>query len=488
MDQTEKMVLYFYEHEDVLSKISLEEVRDVLNLVTIVLADQTEIYDSIKGRAFEVVCKMALSPRFSVTERWSLYWLLTRDIFLRPEYDRCEIYLEKIYASIYFEIEKLMPDYVLKEEEAEKSDGPIVIVTSQFLSEYAAPARRAMEYAYTIKTELGIDVKLINDAGMNVYSFPYIVCRHKFNYIENYSKLNKWKYRDISFDFYQYDSKMPDLQGIADMVYNIKKLKPRLVLNVGGSCLTSDLCRHFTKTATIPCNTSIPRGMSEYLVLCRDIREDDDARIRRIHPWQSVVDSRFNYVMPDDTALKKYTREMLGIPENTWLITTAGNRLSDEMDMDFLIMVDNVIDELPSAHFLIIGGCEDSSKFMAGLKNKDKFHFAGILQDGSQAVRLADLYIQPTRKGGGRAAFEALYYGIPVITTKYGDTWNVCGKPFEVESYAEMAERILIYYNDRAIYQDARNCSKNRADELEDMKGTFIQLFDNLDISYNGNL
>ena len=485
MDQTEKLVLYFYEHENALLQISVEEIRDVVNLATVVLAEETGIYDDLKEKAFELLCKIAILPKLSVIERWSLYWLLTRDIFVSTKFDRCEMYLEKIYAGVYLDIEKLLPDYILKEEEQEEKNGPVIIVTSQFLSVRHAPTRRVMDYAYTIKTKLGVDVKIINDAGMNLYYFPYMVNRIVYPVREELSKYDKLDYKDTTFSFYQYDSRMPDLQGIANMVYNIKKLKPRLVLNVGGSCLTSDLCRHFTKTATIPCNTSIPRGMSEYLVLCRDIREDDNARISRIHPWQSVVESVFNYIMPDDNTLEKYTREMFGIPENAWLITSAGNRMSEELSMDFLIMVDNIMDELPNTHFLVIGDVEDGNKIIENLKNKDKFHLAGKLECGSQAIRLADLYIQPTRKGGGRAAFEALYYGIPVITTKYGDTWDVCGRPFEVESYEEMAEKIRIYYNDSAIYQDARNCSKNRANELEDMKGMFLQLFNDLNVPYN---
>ena len=483
MDQTSKLLLYFYEHENALLQISVEEIRDVVNLATVVLAEKTGIYNNLKEQAFELLCKIALLPKLSVIERWSLYWTLTRDIFVSPNFDRYEIYLEKIYAGIYLEVEKLLPDYILKEEQEEK-DGPVVIVTSQFLSVGHAPTRRVLDYAYTIKTKLGVDVKIINDAGMNLYYFPYMVNQLLFNYIEDYSKLNKWDYKDTSFDFYQYDSKMPDLQGIANMICNIKKLKPRLVLNVGASCLTSDLCRHFAKTATIPCSTSVPRGMSDYLVLCRNIREDDSARIDRIYPWQSVVESVFNYIMPNDLTLQ-YTRGMFEIPENAWLLTSAGNRMSEELTMDFLTMVDRIIDELPETHFLIIGNVENSEVFLTGLKNKEHFHFAGPLQEGSQAIRLADLYIQPTRKGGGRAAFEALYHGIPVITTKYGDTWDVCGKPFEAESYEEMAEKIRTYYNDRALYQDARNSSKNRADKLEDMKGMFRRLFQDLNVDYD---
>ncbi|GFI29903.1 hypothetical protein IMSAGC013_01290 [Lachnospiraceae bacterium] len=89
-----------------------------------------------------------------------------------------------------------------------------------------------------------------------------------------------------------------------------------------------------------------------------------------------MVESVFNYIMPDEKALRFCTRKEFEVVENKWLIVSAENRMQEEIDV----------------------------------------------------------YIQPNRKGSGRAAFEAMYHGIPVITTRYRDAWDVCGKEFEVGS------------------------------------------------------
>ena len=484
MEQTERILNFFYANRGVFLQVSEEEVHDIVNIVTIVL-DEEEYSEELKKKSFELLCDIASVEKLSLEERWVIYWNLVSKIFVNTKYDAYSNNLREVYASIYKDIEKLMPQELLGKSVDRNADGPVVIVTSQFLSEGHAPTRRVLDYAYTIQTKLGVNVKIINDSGMNFRGVSYIKNGTGFNYISEYEKKNKYFYKGITFDFFQNPNKMPDLQGIANLIYNIKQLNPRLVLNVGANCLTSDLCRQFAKTATIPCSTNIPTSMAENLILCREIREEDKQQLEKLYPWQNVVESVFNYILQRDKEMCFYSREMFAIPEDAWLLASAGNRMQAEMDADFLHMIDELLGELEECHFLIIGQIENKEKILSGLKNIKKIHFAGQVKDGSQAIRLADVYIQPTRKGGGRAAFEALYHGVPVITTKYGDTWDVCGSEFEVDSYEKMKEQIKKYYSQKEIYEMAVKNSTKRATILEDMQGMFEKLFADLQVENN---
>lgn len=485
MEQTERIISFFEMNTNALSQISVDELHDIARLTSVVIAGD-EYSRELKKKSYDILCNVIMNDHLSLEERWSIFWTLSFQIFVMTEYDECRETLENAYASIYFDVEKQMPKDLLEGDSTSNSNGPIIIVTSQFLSEDHAPTRRVLDYAYTLKKNLGIPVKIINDSGLHLYHLPYIENNTIFSYREKYTRQNKIPYKDITFDFFQVKSPMPNLQEMENVIYSIKSLRPRMVLNVGGSCLTSDLCRKFTKTVTINCSTSMPCSMGDCLVLCRKLRNTDNGRIKRLYPWQYVVESVFNYIMPDDNSLQKYTREMFGIPEDAWLIVSAGNRMRLELDRNFMKMIDDVIDSLPNCHFLIIGGMKENDKqhVTDGLSHTDKIHFAGSIRNGSQAIRLGNIYIQPTRKGGGRAAFEALYYEIPVITTKYGDTWDVCGPQFEVNSYEEMAVRIKELWADKTIYELYQRKSKEHANILEDMTGMFTKLLQKLNLTY----
>lgn len=479
MKQTEKILEYFYAHADLLNKMTIDEIRDIVSLATCVIIEE-EYATTLKRKAYEILCHTAMGEILTVEERWTLYWRLQYTIFVTPKFDDYERHLRKIYETIYYAVESQMPDKLLQTDENEAKDGPVIIVTSQFLSEAHAPTRRVLDYAYTIQKKLGIKTVIMNDGGLNLKQFEYMYGAFGYNFAEIFSTIEEIGYKDTTFPFYQAPDKMLDLQKIADMVHRIKTMKPRLVLNVGACCLTSDLCHHFAKNATIACSTSIPTTMGGNLVVCRKLRESDRELLDEMQPWQQCVESVFNYVMPGENEMKHYMRSQFRIPDEAWLIITAGNRMDAEMDEDFFKTVDKILGKLPEAHFMVVGELSDKERMKDKFVYRERVHLPGGLEDGSQAVRLADLYIQPKRKGGGRAAFEALYYGVPAIIPNYGDAWDVCGRAFEVGSYEEMEQKAVMYYFNHKDYEAMKRISRDRAVELEDMEGMMKKLFKGL--------
>lgn len=481
MGKTEQIINYFLNNTDALLKISIDEIRDVVALTTIVMRE-AEYQITLKEKAFVLMCHMISKEKLPLEERWALYWNIIYTHFTHNEYDAYELYTEMAYETLYEAVEKCMPQSLMEDIPYNENNGPVVVITSQFLSEGHAPTRRVLDYSYTINQKWGIPVVIINDGGLNIKRIAYLPHLIQFDFIKELSDKDTINYKGATFSFYQSKVQYPDIQEIANILFSIKKMKPRLVLNVGASCLTSDLCRHFSKTATITCSTSIPRSLADNLVVCRDLRLNDQKRLERLKTNQVVIESVFNYIMPDESNMKRYERFDFGIPEDGWLICSAGNRMQEELDYDFMNMVDNILDKISNSYFLIVGGIENPEILVNGLKNKDKIVFAGQVADGCQVIRLSNVYIQPRRKGGGRAAFEALYYGVPAVVVKYGDAWDVCGKDFEVDAYADMENKIFEYYFDRDYYHAMQNVSRNHALKLEDMGMMFENLFEKLQI------
>lgn len=486
MEETTRIIQFFISNERVLEKISPDELRDVAGLASIVLREKTYSAE-LKRDAWRLTCDIAILDRLPISERWALYWQASWVSFTETKYDDLRERLEMAYASIFQAVERELPSGLLEGEIIDDWDGPIVLVTNQFLGLGHAPTRRIMDYANTLESRLGVPVRILNEAGMHYKEPPYIASGRIFDFHESYNGFHEISYQDHIFPFFQVESEMPDLQEIANLLHNIKEWKPRLVLGVGGNCLTADLCRGFAKTASIPCTTSIPTTMAEYPVICRKLEESDRERLSRLYPWQHIKEATFNYIMPDDADFESYTRTQFGIQDDAWLLVSAGRRMEEELDAEFMQMVDDVLESIPNAMFLVIGEASDNmrSQLTRDLRHASRVRFAGALKYGSQAIRLGNVYVQPERKGGGRAAFEALHYGIPVITTAYGDTYYVCGDEFAVTSYGEMAERVQKYERDEEEYGAARERAVARAVVLEDMEGMLKKLLDDLGVPCN---
>lgn len=487
MEETARIIRFFISNESALESIGIDELRDVVGLASIVLGD-SQFDVEMKRKAWNLLCDIVILDKLPVEERWTLYWQTGLYSFMETSYDNLSGLQERAYASIFQTVERKLPPELLEGGADVENSGPIVLVTNQFLNpDTHAPSRRILDYAYVLEVKMGVPVRIINEAGSHFHALPYVSGCRSYNFAEVFNDYENVLYRDRLFPFFQVGSFMPDLQEIANLLHNIKEWRPRLVLGVGGSCLTADLCWGFAKTASIPCNTAIPITMAEYPVVCRKLERGDHERLSRLYPWQHIKEATFNYIMPDDANLEKYSRTQFGIPDDAWLLVSAGNRMDKELSAEFLQAMDDVLEKDQKAMLLIVGRGSDVARdrLASGLRNADRIIFTGYLKDGSQAIRLGDVYVQPERKGGGRAAFEALHYGIPVITTAYGDAYYVCGDEFAVASYGEMAERIQEYERDEEAYEAARERAVSRAAVLEDMEGMLKKLLDDLGVPCN---
>ncbi len=94
---------------------------------------------------------------------------------------------------------------------------------------------------------------------------------------------------------------------------------------------------------------------------------------------------------------------------------------------------------------------------------------------------LADLYVNPTRKGGGTSAIYAMTAGKPIVTLKYGDVYKNCGEEFAVEDLANMNKLIRRYMVDFDYYNKMSERARNMADLYSSLDQTVLEMIDCLE-------
>lgn len=91
-------------------------------------------------------------------------------------------------------------------------------------------------------------------------------------------------------------------------------------------------------------------------------------------------------------------------------------------------------------------------------------------------IELCDLYVNPTRKGGGTSAVEAMYKGKPAVSVGYGDVAGIIGEEFCCADYDEMVEIIKRYSADKQFYQEQSERAYKLAEEYLDTDGEFKRI------------
>ena len=101
--------------------------------------------------------------------------------------------------------------------------------------------------------------------------------------------------------------------------------------------------------------------------------------------------------------------------------------MDEEVTDDFLKMLRGVLS--PQIGVVFIGKFETYEKVAERYPNIRQYMYQlGFCSDILSKLEICDLYVNPTRKGGGTSAVEAMSKGLPTISVSYGDVAGIIGE------------------------------------------------------------
>ncbi|WP_026508103.1 glycosyltransferase [Butyrivibrio sp. MC2013] len=407
-----------------------------------------------------------------------IYRKLLREHFLRTELQTKEFYelLFDIYDDIYEAYLACWGDDLKRIPAGELNNNLVFIFSSQFLTGKHAPSRIVLDRAYIFQKMMGKRVLIINTADI-LPAFGGIPWEDDFyaNYDEKLCEVDQLEYKDQVFDFFQCPRTMPDAGAMKLLTDLLEKLRPCLIMSVGASNLTADICGKLVASACLSTVVEdIQPTRSGYLMLpiMKEGRQKEYLDIARSRGIE-IIGGRFTYDL--HPAKRKYSRGEFGLPEGKKICAVVGTRLDLEMDEGFL----DILKKLAAKDIVtvIVGGYEgyqdlikDDSDLAAHILNP------GAVLDLPGFFSCIDIYINPRRVGGGTSAADALNSGVPVVTVRCGDVAAISGDEFCVDSYDDIYERVLELAGDDGYYSQMSTIARKKASVLCDGAGEFIRM------------
>lgn len=154
-----------------------------------------------------------------------------------------------------------------------------------------------------------------------------------------------------------------------------------------------------------------------------------------------------------DPISQPFNRERFGLSQNDFLIVTSGDRLKNELTIEFVDSVCSFLKRHDNAKWLLVG-----QEICEYIKTKYKHYLAegivviwGYERDLSGLYGMCDIFWNPNRNGAGGCISLAMQCGLPVVTTTFlSDVLSVLGKENAVDGgYAECVEYAEHLYFDR---------------------------------------
>lgn len=468
IEELKKSVLGMHDFEKGIVKFRLENelnaigIKDSYKIFLISLL--LNVFDD--QRYLELIMHLLIkSKSINKYSKFFIYYQCVRYIFVNKNVVNESVLntVEKLYSHIFEEFYYLTEKYKFTPKE-ERDKQSIIVFTTQFLSIEHAPTKLALDVCYNLVKGLNKKVIIIDTEEVLTMKGLIPLAKIIGPNDKNINNVNAIVYKDIKIPFCKPDVKMPDEYEIDKLLNMVSEIKPELIINIG-TCLVGDLCTNIAPTVTIPLGNN-GHSMSTFYVVNDENEYEQYSKMHKRN-MNSIIINKFAFEI--NKKKSTFTKEQLGIPRNKFIIAVIGNRLNEEIDEEFLDLLEKC--------------CKHNNTFILFI---DKFDFKqtqiskynnlisnckcmGHHKDLLSVVENIDLYVNPKRSGGGTSAIYALYAGKPVVTLNFGDVAKNVGEEFCVDNYIDMYGMICKYCCDKEFYDKQGFLSKEKAMKLTDM-------------------
>jgi len=408
-------------------------------------------------------------------------WQITHRLF--TTFNSKNFYCERsdLHKALINKMEKFIDLQLPFIEENKRNKDRIVVAIAQFLGIKHGPTRNALDYCYTLQSKLKKEVFLFIANELPVTSNSeyenYGIQYTYFNYLEKYDGYFTLEYRGVTIKGYQCKINSGNKKQIREVLLNVYEWNPGLVYNIGSENMVIDLCSRFTKEVTIPLGNIYPITDGPYLIVPRKIEKGDKEIINYISKNnQRVIESIFVYKLEEP--IKKYLKSDFGIEEQAFVIAIVGTRLEAEIDDEFIRILHQILESDPTIFIVFMGNFPDYEDAQVKIGYQDRVKYIGHQSDVRGVMNIAQLYLNPPRRGGGTSSVEALAEGVPVITLPKCDVAYSCGEDFYCASTKDMLKLIQRYMQDDEFYRVQKEKAYRQAERVVDTEAVLKNIID----------
>lgn len=416
---------------------------------------------------------------FSGNTNYYLFYQLKRMAFCFVQLQQPEISVEiwKYFHDTVEQFAKDIDESLLEKIPFEdRNADKIVVITEQILDIRHGPTKTTLDRCKCIMEKLGKEVLLISTAEIVSIEGEIPFCQEMYGVSDPGKRQEQYQqWKGTVIPFFQCEDCMPDRKQITMLLRKIREMAPQYVVAIGGSGMLCNLVNKMIPVLTVGlCPSDFEFTTTQFQTLGRKIKDSDREILKAVgYTEDRVIESIFTSSLKPQSEVT--SRRELGLPEDKFLMVTVGMRLDDEITDTFMEMLEEAM--LPEMYWVIIGAFDYYEEYLSRHpKLKRQTIYLGTCQDILSRMEVCDLYVNPTRRGGGTSSVEALFKGVPVVSVDYGDVAVNVGEEFCVKDYGEMKERIIHYGTDKCYYDCMHKKALQRSEKLLDTDGEFTKI------------
>lgn len=306
----------------------------------------------------------------------------------------------------------------IKIKKIQSSQNKIAIIAGQLLSINHAPTKWALDYANMLKENYPkYEIKIFVEDWAN-YSADTLTWGYAYRSGDSSTlkkEHNKYLHKDIGI--YYSNSKLKGLARIKKDIENIVQFNPSVIYKMGSkyNLATDLLYEHYP----IVSHTMGGAEDSNYVDIFTGGYKLES--IKQMYEEQGITNYEYMYQQVGIETPKKVedkTKSQYGLFEDSFILVTVGNRLENEMNIEFVEQIIKSLEENKQVQWLIVG-CASlellERQFKEYIESK-QIIFVPYENNLFDLYKICDVYLNPIRQSGGTSAAIAMKAKLPVVS------------------------------------------------------------------------
>ena len=360
-----------------------------------------------------------------------IYWCIMRQMFLgraepsKASFGPCDLF--RLYECLLALIEThWSPGPRATPKRAATMRPRVCFITNQFLGQRHQPSRDCSDFAMRLQTAHGADVAVINANLMPLKAPATFIPPFTATLEKGFKGAQSLEIGSATLPMVSFTEIDFGREKISRIVRTVESFRPDVLVAFGGANIIADLFARARACPTLllPTTTGPVHSFAD-IILGFDQR-DWTADLPPIHRQPFGGRFRpftFGYSLPP---LAPET-DTYALPDGAPVFAIVGNRLDYEVSSSFIALLERLLDQVPQAVVVFVGGVEALPARLKGSRHAARLLTLGYVNDVRSLFRRCVAFLNPPRQGGGGGAAYALAEGLPVVTAPLGDVASVAG-------------------------------------------------------------
>ncbi len=352
---------------------------------------------------------------------------------------------------------------------SERNSETVLMTTDQFLFEQHAPTKIMMEICKILMGEGYKVCLLVNDVN-----YSEKVLQEKFVVSMSFAKREELEGRTVfdigkdSITCLQVNYLQETEKAFDEVKTFLREIKPQFVWHIGGTCFISDVIGESSTFISTKCTDGY--AVSNAPILASLMVGDNEYCHQSIRYIEKTGQKTCHFLSPIASGYEQkkqgVTRKEYGLPEGKFLICLVGNRLDEEINVEFIQWMESVADMSEDILFVTIG---TGKTIWKNSGYEDRVIHMGYQKELTDVLSCMNVYVNPPRRGGGGSSVAAMAAGIPAFTLGGCDVAYSVNENFVVGDLEEMKRKVLRCQEDVAFYRQKCKDAKETFDKVKEL-------------------